>query len=163
MHLVKNRLYHDSSIKQKCVELVRWCVHSVTENGCPFGFNVENKDWESDFWVNDNAKILITLIHFLQEFEEPPVMIHVKSAIQRIANFLLATREDDGGFKACLTKGGEWLPPFVTATTWGTLALAYVYQYTGDAHYLDRLHQSLHWLYTRIHPGYTLVFIRTAA
>ena len=153
MYLVKNRLYHGSSIKQKCVELVRWCAHSVTENGCPFGFNVENKDWESDFWVNDNAKILITLIHFLQAFEESPVIIHVKSAIQRIANFLLDAREDDGGFKACLTKSGEWLPPFVTATTWGALALAYIYQYTGDSHYLERLYQSLHWLYTRMHQN----------
>lgn len=153
MFLVKNEIRDDSSFTQKCVELVRWCANGVTENGCPFGFNTEKNAWESDFWINDNSKILTTLITFVREFEHSSVSPQLRSSIDNIAHFLLSAQEDDGGFKACLTKSGERFPPFVTTTIWGTLALAYLYQYTRDSQYLNSLQKALQWLYKRIHQN----------
>ncbi len=153
MYLVRNKIRHDSAITQKCVELARWCANGVTENGCPFGFNIEKNGWESDFWINDNSKVLIALINFTQEFENSTASLEVKSSIDKLANFILSAQEDDGGFKACYTRSGEWFPPFVTTTIWAALALAYLYQYTKDSQYLDPLNQALEWLYSRIHQN----------
>ncbi len=138
------------SSDEKCTQLARWCARSVTQKGAPFGYNTEKHEWESDFWVNDNAKVVIALISFMESLGKKNVTLEVKKAIQTIAEFLSLAQEKNGGFRACFTQKGEWFPPFVTTTTWGVLANVHLYRYSKEIQFSRNLEKGCDWLFKRI-------------
>jgi len=150
MTLEKNSCGRKRTYEEKCKNLARWCVHSVTDRGSPFGFNTESGRWESDFWINDNAKVLIALTNYLQYCNDTGLLKEIESAIQRIFRFLALAQEKKGSFKARFTQKGKWFPPFVTTTIWGTLAYLYLYRYTKDEKIYHKIMNGIEWLLDHI-------------